>query len=217
MLLPPGTRLGLYELSGLIGAGAMGEVYRARDTKLRREVAIKVLPDSFARDPERLARFQREARFLASLNHPGIATLHGLEDDAGTHFLVMELVAGETLADRFAQGPLSLAEALPLLRQIAEALAAAHEGGVVHRDLKPANIKVTPDGKIKILDFGLAKGFAEEASAADSSHSPTLTRDATKAGMILGSPSYMSPEQARGKASTSAPTSGPSAACSTKR
>ena len=199
MPLAPGTRLGLYELSGLIGAGAMGEVYRARDTKLRREVAVKVLPDSFARDPERLARFQREARFLASLNHPGIATLHGLEHEAGTHFLVMELVPGETLADRFSQGPLAFAEALPLFRQIAEALEAAHAGGVVHRDLKPANIKVTPDGKIKILDFGLAKGFVEEAAASDLSQSPTLTRDATKAGVVLGTACYMSPEQARGK------------------
>jgi serine/threonine-protein kinase len=199
MPLEKGTRLGLYELSSLIGAGAMGEVYRARDTKLRREVAVKVLPASFARDPERLARFQREARFLASLNHPGIATLHGLEDDAGTHFLVMELVLGETLADRFSQGPLAFAEALPLLRQIAEALEAAHAGGVVHRDLKPANIKVTPDGKVKILDFGLAKGFAEEAVDSDLSQSPTLTRDATRAGVIFGTPSYMSPEQAQGK------------------
>ncbi len=199
MPLTEGTRLGLYELSGLIGAGGMGEVYRARDTKLGREVAVKVLPDSFARDPERLARFEREARVLASLNHPGIATLHGLENEAGTHFLVMELVPGETLAERFSQGPLSFAEALPLFRQIAEALEAAHAAGVVHRDLKPANIKVTPEGKIKVLDFGLAKGFAEEAPASDLSHSPTLTRDATKAGVILGTASYMSPEQARGK------------------
>ncbi len=197
--LQVGTRLGLYELSGLIGAGGMGEVYRARDTKLGREVAVKVLPDSFARDPERLARFEREARVLASLNHPGIATLHGLENEAGTHFLVMELVPGETLSERFLQGPLAFAEALPLFRQIAEALEAAHGAGVVHRDLKPANIKVTPDGKIKVLDFGLAKGFAAEVSASDLSHSPTLTRDATKAGVILGTASYMSPEQARGK------------------
>jgi Tol biopolymer transport system component len=199
MPLAEGTRLGLYELSGLIGAGGMGDVYRARDTKLGREVAVKILPDSFARDPERLARFEREARVLASLNHPGIATLHGLENEAGTHFLVMELVPGETLAERFSQGRLSFAEALPLFRQIAEALEAAHGAGVVHRDLKPANIKVTPEGKIKVLDFGLAKGFAAEAPASDLSHSPTLTRDATKAGVILGTASYMSPEQARGK------------------
>jgi serine/threonine-protein kinase len=199
MPLAEGMRLGLYELSGLIGAGGMGEVYRARDTKLGREVAVKVLPDSFARDPERLARFEREARVLASLNHPGIATLHGLENEAGTHFLVMELVPGDTLTERFSQGRLAFAEALPLFRQIAEALEAAHGAGVVHRDLKPANIKVTPDGKIKVLDFGLAKGFAEEAPRSDLSHSPTLTRDATKAGVILGTASYMSPEQARGK------------------
>ena len=195
----PGTRLGLYELSGLIGAGGMGEVYRARDTKLGRDVAVKVLPDSFARDPERLARFEREARVLASLNHPGIATLHGLENEAGTHFLVMELVPGETLAKLFSRGPLPFAEALPLFRQLAEALEAAHGAGIVHRDLKPANIKVTPEGKIKVLDFGLAKGFAEESPRSDLSHSPTLTRDATKAGVILGTASYMSPEQARGK------------------
>ena len=199
MPLAQGTRLGLYELSSLIGAGAMGEVYRARDTKLRREVAVKVLPDSFARDPERLARFQREARFLASLNHSGIATLHGLESEGGTHFLVMELVPGETLADRLARGPLAFAEALPLFRQIAEALEAAHAGGVVHRDFKPANIKVTPDGKIKILDFGLAKGLVEETAASDRSQSPTLVRDATEAGVVLGTACYMSPEQARGK------------------
>jgi serine/threonine-protein kinase len=199
MPLTEGTRLGVYEIGRLIGAGGMGEVYRARDTKLGREVAVKVLPDSFARDPEGLARFEREARVLASLNHSGIATLHGLENEAGTHFLVMELVPGGTLAERFSQGPLSFAEALPLFRQIAEALEAAHGAGVVHRDLKPANIKVTPEGKIKILDFGLAKGFAEEAPASDLSHSPTLTRDATKAGVILGTASYMSPEQARGK------------------
>src|SRR3972149_3439824 len=152
MPLVEGTRLGLYELSGLIGAGGMGEVYRARDTKLGREVAVKVLPDSFARAPERLARFHREARVLASLNHPGIATLHGLENEAGTHFLVMELVPGETLAERFSQGPLSFAEALPLFRQIAEALEAAHGAGGAPRGLKPAHIKVTPAGKIKVLD-----------------------------------------------------------------
>ena len=200
MPLAQGTRLGVYELGSLIGAGAMGEVYRARDTKLRREVAVKVLPDSFARDPERLARFQREARFLASLNHSGIATLHGLENEAGTHFLVLELVPGETLADRLDRGPLAFADALPLFLQIAEALEAAHAGGVVHRDLKPANVKVTPEGKIKILDFGLAKGLFEESAASDLSQSPTLARDATNAGVLLGTACYMSPEQARGKA-----------------
>ncbi len=199
MPLASGTKLGPYEVLASIGEGGMGEVYRARDTRLGREVAVKVLPDSFARDPERLARFEREARVLASLNHSGIATLHGLENEAGTHFLVMELVPGETLAELFSRGPLPFAEALPLFRQIAEALEAAHAAGVVHRDLKPANIKVTPEGKIKVLDFGLAKGFAEEAPRSDLSQSPTLTRDATKAGVILGTASYMSPEQARGR------------------
>ena len=159
MTLTSGTRLGGYEILAPIGSGGMGEVYQARDTKLGREVAIKVLPEAFRQDQERLTRFEREARVLASLNHPGIATLYGLENADNTTFLVMELVPGETLADRFARGPVRSEEALPLFQQIAEALEAAHAAGVIHRDLKPANIKVTPEGKTKVLDFGLAKGL----------------------------------------------------------
>ncbi len=189
-----GRTLGHYHIEEKIGAGGMGEVYRARDTRLGRDVAIKVLPEAFARDPERLARFEREAQLLASLNHPNIAAIYGLEQSDGVRFLVLEFVAGETLA-----GPLPMEEALRLCRQIAEALEAAHEKGIVHRDLKPANIKVTPEGKVKVLDFGLAKAFTAEAAAADLSHSPTLTDAATRAGIILGTAAYMSPEQARGK------------------
>ena len=199
MTLSAGTRLGAYETLAPIGSGGMGEVYQARDTKLGREVAIKVLPEAFRQDQERLTRFEREARVLASLNHPGIATLYGLENADNTTFLVMELVTGETLADRFARGPVRSEEALPLFQQIAEALEAAHGAGVIHRDLKPANIKVTPEGKTKVLDFGLAKAFADGNPATDLSHSPTLTRDATRARVIVGTASYMSPEQARGK------------------
>ena len=178
----------------------MGEVYRARDTKLGREVAIKVLPEEFSRDAERLARFEREAKLLASLNHPNIATLYGHEESNGRQLLVMELVEGETLAERIARGPIPADEAIELFIQIAEGLEAAHEKGVIHRDLKPANIKITPDGKIKILDFGLAKAFSpEEVGSQESSQSPTLTKG-TALGAIMGTASYMSPEQARGKA-----------------
>ena len=174
----------------------MGEVYRARDAKLGREVAIKVLPGQFSKDRERLARFEREARLLASLNHPNIATLHGFEESNDIRFLVMELVEGETLGERLARGPIPLDEALPLFEQIASGLHAAHEKGVIHRDLKPANIKITPDGVPKILDFGLAKAaLAGEVSE----ESPTVTRQGTEAGIILGTAAYMSPEQARGK------------------
>ncbi|TDI37349.1 MAG: serine/threonine protein kinase [Acidobacteria bacterium] len=177
----------------------MGEVYRARDTKLGRDVATKVLPEEFARDKERMARFEREAKLLAQLNHPNIATLHGLEEHDGQLFLIMELVEGETLAERMAKGPIAVQEVLPLFLQIAEGLEAAHEKGIVHRDLKPANIKVTPDGRIKILDFGLAKAMADEdATDAGASQSPTLTRG-TALGAIIGTAAYMSPEQARGK------------------
>src|SRR5215813_11602195 len=190
MRVGPGTKLGHYEVGALIGVGGMGEVYRARDTKLKREVAIKVLPDSFADDPSRMARFQREAEVLASLNHPNIATIHGVEEGA----LAMELVEGETLS-----GPLPLETALNYAKQIAEALEYAHDRGVIHRDLKPANIKITPDGLVKLLDFGLAKATDDPTAPADASNSPTLTLGATSVGVILGTAAYMSPEQASGK------------------
>src|SRR5438874_5892263 len=167
MTIGPGSRLGPYEIVSALGAGGMGEVYRARDTKLGRDVALKVIPDTFALDPDRRARFQREAQVLASLNHPHIAAIYGLEDSGETHALVLELVEGETLADRIARGPIPLDEALPIAKQIAEALEAAHEQAIIHRDLKPANIKVRDDGTVKVLDFGLAK--LTEASAAGAS------------------------------------------------
>ena len=174
-------------------------MYQAKDQKLGRDVAIKVLPEEFARDADRVARFQREAKLLASLNHPNIAAIHGLEESGGTNFLVLELVEGETLADRMKRGPIPVEESLKLALQIAEALEAAHEKGVIHRDLKPANIKVTPDGKVKVLDFGLAKAFAGEQEELNLSNSPTLSNAATQQGVILGTAAYMSPEQARGK------------------
>src|SRR6476660_5677056 len=157
MSLAIGSRLGPYEIVSAIGAGGMGEVYRARDTKLGRDVALKILPEAFASDPDRLARFHREAQVLASLNHPHVGAIYGFEDSGETHALVMELVEGDTLADRIARGPIPIDEALPLAKQIAEALEAAHEQGIIHRDLKPANIKVRDDGAVKVLDFGLAK------------------------------------------------------------
>jgi serine/threonine protein kinase len=192
MPLSPGTRLGPYETQSLLGAGGMGEVYRARDTKLKREVALKVLPEGFAQDPARMARFQREAEVLASLNHPNIAHIYGVEDRA----LVMELVEGES-----PKGPLPFDEAWKIASQIADALEYAHERGIVHRDLKPDNIKVSPDGVVKLLDFGLAKAFtgSKEAAGADAEDSPTVTAGATVAGTIMGTPAYMAPEQAKGK------------------
>ena len=189
-----------YEITAEIGKGGMGEVYQAKDTKLGRDVAIKVLPEEFARDHDRLARFQREAKLLAALNHPNIAAIYGLEDSGGTHFLVMELIEGDTLADRIKRGPIPVEEVLKLALQMAEALEAAHEKGVIHRDLKPANIKVTPEGKVKVLDFGLAKAFAGEQAEMVLSDSPTISVAATQQGIILGTAAYMSPEQARGKA-----------------
>jgi eukaryotic-like serine/threonine-protein kinase len=168
-----GRQMGSYQILSLLGAGGMGEVYEARDTKLGRSVAIKVLPSAFAQDPERLARFQREARMLASLNHPNIATIHGLEQSDGVHYLVMELVPGETLVEKLKAAPLKVEEALKIAIQIAEALEAAHEKGVIHRDLKPANVKVTPESRVKVLDFGLAKAFAGETGQ-DLAHAPTL-------------------------------------------
>jgi Flp pilus assembly protein TadD/TolB-like protein len=197
--LPEGTVLGSYEVIAPIGAGGMGEVYRALDTTLRREVAIKVLPEAFAQDAERLARFEREARILAALNHPSIATIYGMERDAGRTFIVMELIDGEDLGARLSAGGLPLPEALRIARQIAEGLEAAHARGVIHCDLKPANVALTRDGRVKLLDFGLARAFAPERPATDASHSPTLTQDLAPAGNVFGTVSYMSPEQARGR------------------
>ena len=194
-----GTQLGNYTILSALGKGGMGEVWRARDTKLGREVAIKTLPEEFAKDADRLARFEREAKLLASLNHPNIAAIHGFEEDNGTHFLVLELVEGDTLADRIKRGAIPVEESVKLALQIAEALEAAHEKGVIHRDLKPANIKVTPDGKVKVLDFGLAKAFEGNAADASVSNSPTLSMAATQQGIILGTAAYMSPEQASGQ------------------
>jgi eukaryotic-like serine/threonine-protein kinase len=195
-----GQSLSHYSIVEKIGQGGMGEVYRAKDQKLGRDVAIKVLPEEFSRDADRIARFQREAKLLASLNHPNIAAIYGLEESAGTNFLVLELVEGDTLADRIKAGAIPVEESLKLALQIAEALEAAHEKGVIHRDLKPANIKVTPDGKVKVLDFGLAKAFAGEQPEQNPSGSPTLTYSstlsnaATQQGFILGTAAYMPPE-----------------------
>jgi serine/threonine protein kinase len=204
----PGDRLGSYVVVSRLGAGGMGEVYRATDARLGRDVALKLLPEAFASDADRLARFEREAKLLASLNHSGIAHLYGFEqatlaDGTNAHLIVMELVEGEDLAGRLKRGPVPVDEALGTARQIAEALEEAHEKGIVHRDLKPANVKVTPEGKVKVLDFGLAKAWTGEGAAgtssADLSESPTLARTGTAAGIILGTAAYMSPEQARGK------------------
>ena len=199
MPLAPGHRLGIYQIVGRLGAGGMGEVYRARDTSLHREVAIKVLPEAVAGDPDRLQRLTREARALAALNHPNIAHVHGLDDTGSGRALVMELVEGDDLSDRIARGPLPYGEAVALARQIAEALEAAHEQAVVHRDLKPSNIKVRPDGTVKVLDFGLAKA-APGAHAREAADSPTFTADLSEPGMIVGTAAYMAPEQARGRA-----------------
>ena len=198
MALTVGSRLGHYNVTALIGEGGMGQVYQATDTTLNRQVALKILPEAFASDPDRLARFQREAQVLASLNHPNIAAIYGIEESDDTRALVLELVEGPTLADRIAQGAIPLDEALPIAKQIAEALEAAHEAGVIHRDLKPANIKVRDDGTVKVLDFGLAKAL-DTTPQGDPSLSPTLTVAATQMGVIMGTAAYMSPEQARGK------------------
>ena len=200
MALGAGSRIGPYEITSQIGVGGMGEVYSAIDTNLGREVAVKVLPDIFADDPDRLARFEREARTLASLNHPGIAIIYGVERTAAVRALVMELVDGETLADRLARGPVPLDEALPIVRAIADALQAAHDHGIIHRDLKPANVKVRQNGTVKVLDFGLAKALEPTGAASGMPQSPTITSPAmTRIGVILGTAAYMSPEQARGK------------------
>jgi eukaryotic-like serine/threonine-protein kinase len=194
-----GTRIGAYEVIARLGEGGMGEVYRARDGKLGRDVAIKILPRAFTSDPDRLARFEREARVLASLNHPHIGAIYGVEDADGVRALILELVEGETLADRIARGPIPVAEALAIARQIADALDTAHEKGIVHRDLKPANIKIAPGGVVKVLDFGLAKAASSDA-AMNPAESPTMTVAGTRHGIILGTAAYMSPEQARGHA-----------------
>ena len=205
MSLAPGHRLAHYEIFEPIGKGGMGEVYRAKDGKLGRDVAIKVLPDDFARDAERLARFKREAKVLASLNHPNIASIYGIEQSDNVHYLVLELVEGETLAERISRGPIPVDDVLAIAPKIASALEAAHEEGIVHRDLKPANIKLTADDDIKVLDFGLAKAYVKETPDVDSSMSPTRLRQdsggasATRVGVILGTAAYMSPEQAKGK------------------
>ena len=197
MPLNVGSRLGHYDVTALIGEGGMGQVYQATDTKLKRQVALKILPEAFATDPDRLSRFQREAEVLASLNHPNIAAIHGLEETDGVRALVLELVEGPTLADRIKQGPISLDEALAIAKQMADALEAAHEQGIIHRDLKPANVKVKDDGTVKVLDFGLAKAL-DPSPEGDPSQSPTLTAAATQMGVIMGTAAYMSPEQARG-------------------
>jgi serine/threonine-protein kinase len=193
--MSPQSSIAHYRITAKLGEGGMGEVWRATDTKLNREVAIKILPDAFAQDPDRLARFTREAQVLASLNHPNIAAIYGVEERA----LVMELVPGSTLAERIAQGPIPLDEALPIAHQVAEALEYAHEREIVHRDLKPSNIKITPEGRVKVLDFGLAKAMSSETAAGNPESSPTLTMRATMSGVILGTAAYMSPEQARGQ------------------
>jgi serine/threonine protein kinase len=211
MALAPGTSLGHYNVSALIGEEGMGQVWQATATQLNRQVALKILPDAFAEEPDRLARFQREAQVPASLNHPNIASIHGIEKSGDTQALVLELVEGPTLADRIATGAIPVDEALPIATQIAEALEAAHEAGVIHRDLKHANIKVREDGSVKVLDFGLAKAL-QTAPAGDPDQSPTLTAAATQMGVIMGTAAYMSPEQARARRSTSEPTCGHSSA-----
>src|SRR5687767_4049045 len=193
-----GTKLAHYEITSHLGSGGMGDVYQATDSKLGRSVAIKFLPEAFSHDSDRGARFEREARVLASLNHPNIAAIYGLEEWGGRKFLVMELVEGETLAQRIKRGPIPVDESLGIAKQICEALEAAHEKGIIHRDLKPANVKIAPDGKVKVLDFGLAKAFEGEPANSNLSNSPTLSMAATNAGVILGTASYMSPEQAKG-------------------
>src|SRR5262245_43395572 len=195
-----GTKLAHYEITSHLGSGGMGDVYQATDSKLGRSVAIKFRPEALSHDSERVARFEREARVLASLNHSNIAGIFGLEESGGRKFLVMELVGGETLAERIKRGPIPVDESLGIAKQICEALEAAHERGIIHRDLKPANVKITPDGKVKVLDFGLAKAFENESATAALSNSPTVSMAATNAGLILGTAAYMSPEQAKGRA-----------------
>src|SRR5262245_21037472 len=198
MSLTVGTKLGSLEITALLGKGGMGEVYRARDTKLKRDVAIKILPNEFSCDADRVSRFQREAEVLASLNHPNIAAIYDLQEANGSRFLILELIEGETLGDRIARGPIPVADALGIAENICEALEAAHEKGIIHRDLKPANVKITPEGNVKVLDFGLAKAIESRASNPILSNSPTMI-GASQPGVILGTAAYMSPEQAKGR------------------
>jgi serine/threonine protein kinase len=198
MAITPGSRIGPYEVTSQLGDGGMGVVFRARDTRLLRDVALKLLPDDFADDADRLSRLQREAQILASLNHPNIAQIYGLEQTGGAGCIVMELVEGETLDEKLKRGPLPLADAIEIAKQIADALAAAHDRGMVHRDLKPANIKLTPSGKVKVLDFGLAKALEGRTSETELSNLPTKV-SGSMAGAVVGTPGYMSPEQARGR------------------
>nr|NIV48002.1 protein kinase [Gammaproteobacteria bacterium] len=194
-----GSTIAHYKITAKLGEGGMGEVYRARDERLNRDVAVKILPQSVQDDAARLARFKREAQVLASLTHGNIAQVYGLEEHDGNHAIVLELVEGEDLSERIARGAVPLEDACQIAVQIAEALEAAHEKGIVHRDLKPANVKLTPDGKVKVLDFGLAKALADDDGSGDISNSPTMTAAATQAGIILGTAAYMAPEQAKGK------------------
>jgi serine/threonine protein kinase len=216
MMLDRGSRVGPYEVVSPIGAGGMGEVYKARDPRLARDVALKVLPAGFVHDPDRIARFRREAQMLAALNHPHIAHLYGLEEVGGTTALVLEFVDGETLSDIIARGRLPIQEALKLSHRIADALEAAHEHGIVHRDLKPANIKVDHSGQLKVLDFGLAKALQGESAASGPTAAPTVTSASTRLGVVLGTAAYMSPEQARGLPVDRRTTSGRSGASSSK-
>src|SRR5215831_17711819 len=199
MAVTIGSVLGSYEVSALLGKGGFGEVYRAKDKKLKREVAIKILPDEFSKDQGRVTRFQREAEVLASLNHPNIAAIYDFAAHEESQFLVLELVDGETLADRIARGPIPVGDAIDIAKQIAEALEAAHERGIIHRDLKPGNVMLTRDRKVKVLDFGLAKAYEPEASNVNLSNSPTMVTGASMPGVVLGTASYMSPEQAKGR------------------
>src|SRR6187401_918776 len=198
MSISPGSRIGPYEVTAPLGEGGMGVVFRGRDSRLQRDVALKLLPENFANDPDRLSRFEREAQVLASLNHANIAQIYGLEQVNGSTCIVMELVEGETLAERIKRGPLPHDEALEVSRQIADALSVAHERGIVHRDLKPANIKLTPNGTVKVLDFGLAKAVGQRGSDSNMTAMPTMASGSI-IGSIVGTPGYMSPEQARGK------------------
>ena len=215
MSIRSGEKFGPYEILAPLGAGGMGEVYRAKDTRLDREVAIKVLPEALARDKERILRFEREAKVLASLNHPHIAAIYGFEEFDGKRLLVMELAEGETLAERLHRGPIPIRDALELANGIAIALETAHEKGIIHRDLKPANVKVTPDGAVKVLDFGLAKAMTGDATGTDIANSPTITLEHTRPGVVLGTAAYMSPEQARGRPLDKPPDLWSFGACST--